>query len=207
MWRKLLTLGMVSLGLSLGPGAAVAAPDDSDPYRLAEGVATQTLSEMQAHAAELQDPAFCARLIDEQMMPYVDLKYAAYKIIGAQLKQTTPADREAFTAAFAGYLKQTFADALRKYTNQTIVPVGGAAIKADQDIVPVKLLVREEGKPDITVIIKTRRNGKTGKWKAFDLIAENVSILDAKQAELSPIIREQGIAAAIEALRQHTVAP
>ena len=45
------------------------------------------------------------------------------------------------------------------------------------------------------------KTGKqTGEWKAFDLIGENVSMLDAKVSEISPIIKSQGVDAAIAKL-------
>ena len=46
-----------------------------------------------------------------------------------------------------------------------------------------------------------RLNKKTSEWKVFDLIGENISILDAKSSEISPIIKSKGIQAAIEALK------
>lgn len=64
------------------------------------------------------------------------------------------------------------------------------------------MLIREEGKKDLELILKLRKNSKTGEWKAFDLIGENISMLDAKISELSPVIKNSGIDAAIKKLQE-----
>ena len=89
-----------------------------------------------------------------------------------------------------------------KYSNQEIVESPVQDVSSDITIVPVKYVVTSKGNPDVNFIVKMRLNKKTGEWKAFDLIAENISILDAKQAELSPIIREKGIKEAINVLQE-----
>ena len=70
------------------------------------------------------------------------------------------------------------------------------------NLVSVKLFIREEGKKDLELILKLRKNNKTGVWKAFDLIGENISMLDAKISEISPIIKAQGVDAAIAKLQE-----
>ena len=68
----------------------------------------------------------------------------------------------------------------------------------------VKLLIRESGKQDLELVLKLRKNSKTGEWKAFDIVGEKISMLDAKISELSPIIKSQGVDAAIAKLKEST---
>ena len=58
------------------------------------------------------------------------------------------------------------------------------------------------GQNDINVSFKVRKGKKTGDWAAFDLVAEGVSLLDAKQAELSGIIRQKGLPYVTELLKK-----
>ena len=37
--------------------------------------------------------------------------------------------------------------------------------------------MKEAGKPDIFLEFKLRKNNKTGEWKAFDMVAEGISLL------------------------------
>lgn len=135
-------------------------------------------------------------------MPYIDSKYAAYKVMGTSLKTISAQDREKFTAAFTDYMKQNMVGVLTKYTNQDIVPSEVKDVDDKTNLVSVKLFIREEGKKDLELILKLRKNNKTGVWKAFDLIGENISMLDAKISEISPIIKAQGVDAAIAKLQE-----
>ena len=58
------------------------------------------------------------------------------------------------------------------------------------------------GRDDINVSFKVRKGKKTGNWAAFDMVAEGVSLLDAKQAELGGIIRQKGLSYVTELLKK-----
>jgi phospholipid transport system substrate-binding protein len=46
-----------------------------------------------------------------------------------------------------------------------------------------------------------RKITNTGEWKTYDLEAEGINLLSTKRSELSLIIRQQGIQAAIDIMR------
>lgn len=174
-----------------------------NPYEVANSVATKTFGDLKANKDKLGDPSVVNKIISDDLMPYVDVRYAAYKVIGPSLKQTTKEERDQFSAAFGDYLMRSMSNAIGKYTNQELVNSPVSQVSSSDTIVPVKYIVKTPGQADISFIIKMRLNRKTGQWKAFDLIAENVSILDSKQGELSPIIKSKGIKAAIKALEDN----
>ncbi|MGN0902970.1 MAG: phospholipid-binding protein MlaC [Succinivibrio sp.] len=171
-----------------------------NPYELANSVATTTISDIKSNKDKINDPAVASSIIERDLIPYIDIKYAAYKVIGTSLKNTTPDERERFTKAFAEYMKRSFISVLSKYTNQYIVPAEVKFVPEDEPLVSVKLLIREEGKKDLELVLKLRKNSKTGQWKAYDMVGENISMLDAKISEISPIIKNNGIDAAIAKL-------
>ena len=173
-----------------------------NPYELANSVASQVIDDIKANKDRLADKKVALSIINNDLMPYVDVKYAAYKVIGTSLKTTSPEDREKFTEAFAVYMQENFASVLSKYTNQQIIPAKVQEVDANTKLVSVKMLIHEEGKKDLELILKLRKNSKTGEWKAFDLIGENISMLDAKISELSPVIKNSGIDAAIKKLQE-----
>jgi phospholipid transport system substrate-binding protein len=55
---------------------------------------------------------------------------------------------------------------------------------------------------DIDIAFKVRKNRKTNEWKAFDMVAEGVSLLDSKQAELGGVIRQKGLPHVTELLKE-----
>ena len=71
----------------------------------------------------------------------------------------------------------------------------------------MNVAVLDPGKPDINVIFKLRQNNKTGEWKAFDMVAEGISLLSSKQSELGGMIRDKGIDAVSQMLEEHNKKP
>ncbi len=181
--------------------SAYALADMSNPYKLASEVATQTVNELKNNRDKLSDKEFARNLVEKDLMPYVDITYASYKVIGTELNKTSKEEREAFTKAFREYMVMSLTDVLSKYVNQEVIADSEKPLAKDATIVPVKFIIREAGKQDLSLVLKLRLNKKTSEWKVFDLIGENISILDAKSSEISPIIKSKGIQAAIEALK------
>lgn len=170
---------------------------DANPYEVANNVSSTVISKIKNANG---DKAVLEKIISEDLLPNIDVKYAAYKVMGTAAKNLSKEDRDRFTDAFTDYMKRSFIDVLGKYTSQEVVMSPVKEVKADENIVAVKLLIRESGKQDLEMVLKMRKNNKTGQWKAFDLIGENISILDAKTSEIFPILSSKGVNAAIDAL-------
>ena len=190
----------LALGITLCCFSSVQAADNN-PYELANKVATTTINKFKANEDKLSNRAVAESIIEKDLIPYIDIKYAAYKVIGTSLKSTSAEERQRFTDEFAVYMKNSLVDVLSKYTNQDIVPAKVETVDPSASLVSVKLLIREAGKKDLELVLKLRKNNKTGQWKAYDLIGENISMLDAKISELSPIIKNNGVDAAIAKLK------
>lgn len=178
---------------------------NDNPYETANAIAVQTFDDLKTNRERLHDNNVVIGIIKKDLLPYVDVRYAAYKVIGTSLKQTSKEERDAFTEAFGDYMMRSMSNALGKYSNQELKVSPVSDVPADTTIVAVKYTVTQNGAPDINFVVKMRLNKKSGEWKAFDLIAENISILDAKQAELSPVIRDKGISEAINMLKKAKV--
>ena len=204
MFKKIaLLLGlMTSMLFSL----TAQATDATDPYALVDQAAKQTFARLKADQAQVKsNPDHLRVIIREELLPYVDNRFAAYKVLGNQIKQTTPAQRDAFVDVFTEYMVSSYADALAHFDKQTVKGQPGTA--AESNITAVNVSVKEAGKPDIFLEFKLRKNNKTGEWKAFDMVAEGISLLSAKQNELGGLIRQNGIDAVIAQLRAHNAKP
>jgi len=133
-------------------------------------------------------------IVEEELMPYIDYKYAALRVLGSEVskvraitdkaeKAKAIEDIQRFIGAFREYLVATYAGVFTQYTNQQV------EFAAEQ---PFKGKIVEAGKPDIKIDFKVRED-RSGEWRAYDMIAEGISLLDAKQSELQGILRQQGI--------------
>lgn len=176
--------------------------DLTDPYNSLNQIAKQTLDNIKANKDKVTDKAFMQALIEKDLIPYVDVRYAAYKVIGPSLKTTSATQRDEFTEAFKNYLVSSFADVLGKYDKQELELAPYRKVdNSKESIISIKYLIKEAGKQDIELIFKLRRNNNTNEWKVFDMVAENISMLQAKQSELGPIIKNKGIDEAIKILK------
>ncbi|MGL5031321.1 MAG: ABC transporter substrate-binding protein [Aeromonas sp.] len=205
MFKKiaLLLSLMTSMLFALSAHAAINA---TDPNALVDQVAKQTFARLKADQAQIKsNPDHLRVIIREELLPYVDSRFAAYKVLGSQIKDTTEAQRNAFVDVFTEYMVSSYADALAHFDKQVVKVQPGKA--PNGNITSVTLLVTEAGKPDIVLEFKLRKNNKTGEWKAFDMVAEGISLLSAKQSELGGLIRQNGIDAVIAQLRAHNAKP
>ncbi|KIO36654.1 MULTISPECIES: ABC transporter substrate-binding protein [unclassified Shewanella] len=174
-----------------------------DPYAMVESVANKTFARFHQDIATIQaNPDHLKVIVSDELMPYIDYKYASYKVMGPYLRQSTPDQRERFAEAFRAYLIATYAQAFTEYTDQQ-VEFAPAKRFDDEKMVDVNVQIIEQGRPPIKLIFRVRRL-KDDTWKAFDLVAEGVSLLSSKSAEITNLIRQNGIDAVIKELETHT---
>lgn len=202
MKKVLMSCLLVFTGLFTVPATA-----STDPYQLVDEVAQSTFDRLKQEQSKISaDPGHLRTIVREDMLPAVDVRYSAFRVIGGQLKNTTSEQREEFVKAFSDYLVVTYADALAAYKEQT-VNIGTGTVSAEDTLATVPVTVLEPNKPEIKLEFKLRKNKRTGEWKVFDMIAEGISLLSAKQSELSGLIRQKGIDAVSQQLRELTSKP
>lgn len=176
--------------------------DKKNPYIMIKSVASKTFKRFADEKLAIQsDPNILKTIVREELMPYINYKYSAFKVIGKHLKKTTAEERKNFVPVFRDYLVTSYAQVFTLYENQ---PVEFAPAKkfSDKKIVAVNTRVIMQGRDNIDVSFKVRKNRKTKEWKAFDMIAEGVSLLDSKQAELGGVIRQKGLPYVTELLKR-----
>jgi phospholipid transport system substrate-binding protein len=59
-------------------------------------------------------------------------------------------------------------------------------------------VVKEPGRPNINLAFKLRKNKNTNEWRAYDMVAEGISLLSSKQSEFQSILRKDGIQKVID---------
>ena len=205
--KKFIYAMVLSIAASLA-GQAVAAehPDYKDPYKMMKAVADQTFARFSKDKPLIdKDPNHLKVIVSEELMPYIDGRFASYKVLGTYLRETTKEQRDAFSDAFEGYLVSTYAQAFTEYTDQKI-EFGRPSDFSDEKIVDVPVQIVENGRPPIKLLFKMRRQ-KDDTWKAFDMVAEGISLLSSKQTEIGSLIRSKGIDEVITMLKEKANAP
>lgn len=199
MFRKLvLTLALVIASVSVGAKEV----NRQDPYQMMVQVSDQTFARLKAEQAQIQqEPERLKLIVEQELMPYVDEKYAALKLLGPNLKGAKREDVLVFIDAFRAYIVASYAQVLTQYTDQTIEFEPEGRVDDSRTITGVKLDIIDSPRPNIKLEFKLRKDKSSGEWSAFDMIAEGISMLSSKQSEWSGKLRQEGILAVAQELQ------
>jgi phospholipid transport system substrate-binding protein len=180
--------------------------ESDDPYVFVKDVASATFAKMKQDQAIIKkDPQVLRQIVEQQLMPHIDHTYAALSVLGTQAKDIPREKLDQFFEQFRLYLLTTYSGSLSSYTDQIVEFEPSRPIE-NKKIVSVKGTIKEAGKPDISITFQVRRN-KENQWKAFDLVAEGISMVQSKRAEFAPMIRQKGIDSVIEFMQQKSTKP
>jgi phospholipid transport system substrate-binding protein len=173
-------------------------PQDINPYVLLVDVATQTFSRIKKERQLIEaDPELLRKVMEEELLPYVDYNFSALKVLGKHYKKVPREKIPEYISVFRSYLITTYALAMAYYNGQDVEfqPVREVT---DETTVTVRAVVKEPGRPNINLAFKLRKNRKTNEWKAYDMVAEGISLLSSKQSEFQSILRKDGIQKVID---------
>lgn len=190
MFKRLM---MVAL-LVIAPLSAATAADQTNPYKLMDEAAQKTFDRLKNEQPQIRaNPDYLRTIVDQELLPYVQVKYAGALVLGQYYKSATPAQRDAYFAAFREYLKQAYGQALAMYHGQTY-QIAPEQPLGDKTIVPIRVtIIDPNGRPPVRLDFQWRKNSQTGNWQAYDMIAEGVSMITTKQNEWGTPLRTKGI--------------
>ncbi|WP_428775504.1 phospholipid-binding protein MlaC [Vibrio sp.] len=182
--------------------------DKTQPYQMMKLVSEQTFTRLKAEQDKIkQNPDYLKTVVEEELLDYVNVQYAALKLLGPNLKGAKRADVMTFIDAFRGYLVRSYAQVLTQYTDQVIEFGPEIPVDEDRRITTVKVDIIDSPRPNIKLEFKLRREKDTGEWLAFDMVAEGVSMLSSKQSEWSGKLRKDGILAVAKDLEEQAKRP
>nr|WP_275442807.1 ABC transporter substrate-binding protein [Pseudoalteromonas sp. OOF1S-7] len=136
-------------------------------------------------------PVEMRKLVKTHLMSHIDIRFVSYKLLGKHIKGLTKPQALAFISAVEHYLEVSYASALMQYKGQQVT---FEALPTDKNskYATVKAVVKQPSGPDIDIHFKFRKSTK-GQWRVYDLVAEGISLLSAKQKEISVRISEVGL--------------
>lgn len=200
-------IGAVAAISLLLTSSLTVAQQQQDPYKLVQDVASITFERIKKEQPQIAENSDVLRdIMEQELLPYVDYRFSAHMVLGKHFKKATKAEQVEFVKVFREYLITTYAVAMGYYNGQT-VEFQPAASFAGKKTVTVRALVKEEGRPDIKIAFKVRKNKKTNRWKAYDMVAEGISVLSSKRSEFESILRQQGIQVVIDLMKDKIAKP
>lgn len=181
---------------------AHASVDMGNPNQVIHSVSINTFARIKAEHIRLQsEPNYIKVVIEEELIPFFDYKYAAYMVMGNYLQKTSTVQRNEFVDVFKTYLVNAYGHILFEYEQQEI-EILDVTDYQDKHIISIPVRIRDANNKLTQLVFKLRKNRKTAEWKVFDVIAEGISMLNTKQSELYELIHKKGIDHVIKLLEE-----
>ncbi|WP_241580979.1 phospholipid-binding protein MlaC [Rosenbergiella nectarea] len=199
MSKSLLLAGVLAV-MPMTIGAAYAAAptegqvDQTNPYTLMDQAAAKTFNRLKNEQPKIkQNPNYLRDVVRQELLPYVQIKYAGALVLGRYYSQATPAQKEAYFNAFGDYLAQAYGQALALYHGQTY-QIAPAQPVGDAKMLAIRVsIIDPDGRPPVRLDFQWRKNTQSGKWQAYDMVAEGISMITTKQNEWADLLRTKGI--------------
>lgn len=171
------------------------------PQAMLESVTQQMLTKLKTEKTAVQQNSDrLIQIVDQIIMPHVDIEETAKRILAKNWRTMTSTQRQQFTKEFEIQLIRTYSAAFRSYDQQHIVFVGTRPNPQDPHRTEVRSLIKEAGQTDIPVNYRLLKKGQ--EWKVYDIIVEGISIVSSYRTQFNDAIAREGIDQVIRNMHQ-----
>lgn len=172
---------LLSLAMMLSVAVAAHAGEPTDAIRTAIDQGVDILRN-----AKLDNTKQRAEVIDrlrEIVYPLFDFNEMAKRSLGAHWRRLNAQQQKEFTTAFTQLLEKTYADQIDLYDGQKVAYIGETI---DNDYAQVNTKVIAKNAQAYSVDYRLHR--VDGKWRIYDVVAENISIVNNYRSQFNRVI-------------------
>ncbi len=134
-------------------------------------------------------PKALNKMIDRKIVPAFDIDVMAKYVLGKNWKHATKTQRKEFISSFKTMIMRTYAKGMFDYTNANITYNKVSAIKKNRTKIKVTI-INNNGKK---YILELRMRYNRGKWKAYDVSMDGLSIIASYRSSVGQEVAEKGI--------------
>jgi len=198
MKRRMLMVWMAALALTCFLPVQAGEPPGK-PDEFIEDVTHalwQALAQNREHFA--QDPKALKAFVEKAVLPHVAVEKMARYAMGKFWRKASRAQQQRFVAAFTDMLLRSYANTLLNLKIQSmrvakVVPGKRGRYQVEQQVV-------RENAPETKVVYRVYWDKKAQRWKIYDVVAENVSLLLNYRKVFTTELQKKGIDQVIEEL-------
>ncbi len=175
--------------------------DNRTPEQIVEETSTIVLNKINQENDRLrEDPTLINDLINDTVIPTIDLNAMGKLILGKYWKTASEAQRTRFITEFKDMLIRTYAKSLVDYGHAKVkvLPKRGEQKKSKYHTVQTELDIGSGNTP-LQVAYIFRQN-KSNEWKVFDLAVDGLSLVKNFRTSFGQEIKETSLDALIERL-------
>jgi phospholipid transport system substrate-binding protein len=149
--------------------------------------------------AKLDDPQQRSQVIDRLrkiVYPLFDFNEMAMRSLGANWRRIDPQQRKEFVSTFTALLEKTYADQIDLYDGQKVIYTGenidGNYAQVDSRVID---------KNGQTYSVNYRVHKVDGKWKIYDVVAENISVVNNYRSQFNRVIARSSFEELLKTMR------
>ena len=188
------------LALAIFAGKFVFAIDNRTPEEIVEETSTTVLNTINEDNDELrEDPALINDLINDTVIPIIDLGSMGKLILGKYWKKASEQQRASFISEFKDMLIRTYAKSLVDYGHAKITVLPNRDKEQGKYYTVQSELDIGSGKAPLQVAYIFRKN-KQEEWKVFDLAVDGLSLVKNFRTSFGQEIKETSLDALISRL-------
>ena len=129
--------------------------------------------------------------------PLFDFSEMAMRSLGANWRRLNPQQQKEFVSTFTALLEKTYADQIDLYNGQQVV-YSGESIDGDYARVDSRII----DKNGQTYSVVYRLHKVDGKWKIYDVVAENISLVNNYRSQFNRVIARSSFEELLKIMKQ-----
>jgi phospholipid transport system substrate-binding protein len=164
-----------------------------------DAMVKSTVDEVLTVMRQNKDPQTLRALAEEKVLPHFDFKRMTQLAVGKPWRDASPSQQQALETGFRSLLVNTYAAAV----STGVTPTDKVEVKPAQgtgDNVVVKTVAHRSGKQPVAVDYRIAKNDAG--WKVYDVLVENVSLVQTYRGTFASEIARSGIDGLIKVLEE-----
>ena len=191
----------LALGLAVNAQAKQAVDPHAAPNQFVEVVGNNALQALrQEPAAQRGDIQRINELVNEYVLPYVNLEKTTRLAAGRYWRQATPQQQKDLVEAFKGTLIRTYSGALSKVDEVSALQILPFRGDPNADDVVVNTTVSRRNGPAAAVDYRLEKTPQG--WKIYDLNVEKIWLIQNYRNQFAQQIGQDGVQGLIDALNR-----
>ena len=190
-WIALLALA------EFGIASTLLAGEPLEVVKVSADRAIQILKDPQLQAKEKKKERI--ERLKEIVNPLFDYDEMARRSLGPHWRRRSPQEQKEFVKLFRDFLEKIYSDRVDLYAGEKVV-YGRETVEDDYAQVE-STLVNPKGE-EVSVVYRLRRN--SGKWKVYDAVVENISIVNNYRSQFDRVISKSSFEELIRLLKEKT---
>ena len=141
-----------------------------------------------------------AQVIDrlrEIVYPLFDFNEMAMRSLGAHWRRINAQQQKEFVSTFTALLEKTYADQIDVYDGQEVLYTGESI---DGNYAQVDSRIIDKNSQTYSVAYRVHR--VDGKWKIYDVVAENISLVNNYRSQFNRVIARSSFEELLKTMKQ-----